>query len=204
MKPCGHHSKGDAMTEKEMQNALHTYYSAAQLVVPHLSLDYEIDFAVLSKSNYMYDIEIKRSRHDWVADFRKEKWAKHSDIGLQMTQAEHWKRIRRFYFAVLKGMEKDIPPCVPEWTGILVVSEVEHYGYGKVNEFRKAQPRPCSKLDIDDIAYIGRILHFRYWHARKWPQSLQENETPFERPEFCSKGHELKVIEEDMEAVPCN
>lgn len=191
---------GLVMTEKDMQNALTRYWSSAELAVPNIDMACEIDLAILSRAGYLYDIEIKRSRGDWVADFRKFKWEKQDCPGEAMSQQEHWSRIRRFYFAVTEGMEKDIPPCVPDWTGILVVKGDD--AWAKIEEFRPAANRKCRKLDIKEVAHMGKVLHYRYWASRRtWP-AIEDVTDKMRKPEYIAAKYEsIDPTDEDQPAT---
>lgn len=161
-----------------MQQALVRYFDSAFMAVPNVDFSHEIDLAVVTRSNYLYDVEIKCSHGDWDRDYKKRKWENVFDNHF------HWERIRKFYWAVLPGMEQRIPDWVPEYTGILIVNSDQ---WGTVKEFRKATVMKARKLTHEEISDLGRVLYFRYWSLRKtWPaiSDLDDGSTYMQKPEF--------------------
>lgn len=186
-----------------MQEALVRHFRSARLAVPNADFDYEIDLAVVTSSNLLYDVEIKCSLGDWNADLKKKKWRDGCfpvETGEHMGFVAHWERISRFYYAIRSGMEKQIPRWVQDWIGIIVISpDSERFWTAKECRPAKRSPK-ARKLTEEEVADLGRKLHFRYWASRgTWPgiKDLDEKSTYMHKPEFMVRDVEKDEHQED-------
>lgn len=102
----------------EMEVALANYFNFRQnLIVPNVSWGlylnnstlHECDLLVLTKSNYLWEVEIKVSKSDLIADKKKT----HGHIN---------KNIKRLYFAIPEYL-KDSIEHIPKRAGIITVSK---------------------------------------------------------------------------------
>jgi len=112
----------------------------------------EMDIAVVTPSNYLWEFEIKLSVSDWKADIKKSKW-KDPD--------REW--IKRFYYVVPSGMEHKCPEFVETGTGIITV-EVGKYYTVKVVRFavdKRVDPIPDWML-----VKLLRKQYWRFWHDK--------------------------------------
>ena len=118
-------------------------------------VSHECDILLVTKNNYLREIEIKISISDFKADFNK----KHNHEG----------NIRQFYYAVPYYILDDIKAFVPEHAGILVAKYNEERSekwqierYKKPIDNKKAKP-----IDEQMLNKIFRIGYLKYWFYRK-------------------------------------
>ncbi len=101
------------MTTLEMEIALMEYLrTLPNIIVPNMNVgtlvDHECDLLSVSMAGYGTEIEIKRSKPDFLADFNKT----HGHFSLM---------IKRFYYAVPEDMETFALEHIPERAGLIVV-----------------------------------------------------------------------------------
>ncbi len=143
----------DKITTPEMEIALSLYFNRrTNLIVPNISwgfFNHECDLTVLTPAGYAWEIEIKISRQDLIAD--KKKRHNHKDH-----------RIKYLYFAIPDYLEKDIEH-IPERAGIMLVYHTEFYGL-RCRQLRppKAIPNPYKFTDKDRYR-IARLGALRIW-----------------------------------------
>lgn len=101
------------MTTLDLELAIMRFFDyRMNIIVPNLSwgmLKYEADIVVLSWSNYASEIEIKISKADFKADFKKQHYH----------NSEYFKY---FYYAVPAEMQDFALENLPEGAGLIVVS----------------------------------------------------------------------------------
>jgi hypothetical protein len=159
--------KIDKLKTDEMEVALARYFNPRQkLVVPRIAwgfsnISHECDLIVLTKSGYLYEVEIKISKQDLIKDIKK-------------NHHHNSEYIKFLYFAIpdyLKdGMDK-----IPERAGILVVSRnTEHqrsdsklsYGFNVVI-MRKPQLQSKHKLTDEERYQIARLGALKIWGLKE-------------------------------------
>jgi len=132
-------------TCKEIEIVVTKYFNPrVNIIVPNvwwgLGLNHECDLFVLTKPGYGYEIEIKVSKSDLLADLQKRGGHK-SDM------------LRRLYFAIPEKLVSSIP-SIPERAGVLIVNKNGH-----VTKFREAKLNPAAKLLTDKqrlkLAHLG-------------------------------------------------
>jgi len=141
----------------EMELAVSAYFNPRQnLSIPNVSWGFNIhecDLLILTKTRYLYEIEIKVSRSDLIKD--KEKRHNHQN-----------NKIKRFYFAIPEEMEKDIEH-IPERAGILIVYKAKN---GRIccKKLRESKINTLSTPVNDDDAYkLARLGALRIWALKK-------------------------------------
>lgn len=124
------------------------YYS-----IPNVSYgffkDREVDLLVVSKANYLTEIEIKISLSDLKKDSEKFKF-----------QKERSNLIKDFYYAMpekLWDKIKDNPP-IPEYAGVIVVTNKSAKLIRKSQSYNKAK-----KITDLQLMKLYRLSSFRYW-----------------------------------------
>lgn len=145
------------------------YFSSAKYLVSNIyafDKDYgETDLLIVRSGNeYIYDIEIKISRADFRADFKKE--AKHSILKtgeyLRKTKYRRKKITKltkttnipnRFYYAVPEGLITKEE--VPSYAGLIYIGE-----NGEVKKIKEAKLLHKKRLDVEKL--LCRKLYF-YW-----------------------------------------
>lgn len=108
------------------------------------------DLAILSRSGYVTEIEIKISLSDWNADRDKDKFK---------TARPH---VRRFFYAVPKALAEKIPDWVPPEAGILVITGYE-VGYPRCRELRPAKALKAEKLPKERADAMIEACYYRFW-----------------------------------------
>ena len=126
-------------------------------VIPNVSwswLYWEADLIGISKAFYMSEYEIKITKQDFEADFKKRK---HNTLKRENVRNA---RIPNYfnYVAPLKA----IPLCIPDYAGLLIV-EADKYGL-KISDVKKAPLLHKSKLGTEGVQAMFRSLMFKYWN----------------------------------------
>lgn len=169
------------MTAKDIIVALESNYQTADFTVPNIYFfghPYsETDFLVVQKSGYIYDIEIKISRSDFRADFKKED--KHSILSTGAYISKHNsfyfkddKRIRvakgqpipksrpnRFYYAVPEGLIKKSE--VPKYAGLLYIKPS-----GSVVKVKEAPLLTKEKTAFHEV--LARKFYYSYLELKQF------------------------------------
>jgi len=168
------------MTAKDITKALTAYYSHARYVVPNIYFfghGYcETDLLVVTDNNgWVYDVEVKISRADFKADFKKTQ--KHQILSTATRTATYDTKVlggedgqqvlfapagtpiacndrpNRFYFAV---PDKLIGPDeVPEYAGLLYVTE-----HGSVTKVKEAKVLHKKVIEVE--AKLCRKFYYAY------------------------------------------
>jgi hypothetical protein len=138
---------------QHIEYAVANYFSwRVNLIVPRVSWGlwiHECDLLIVTKSGYCYEVEIKTSRSDLIADLNKKHGHKSN-------------RIRRLYFAIPEKLRKDIE-FIPERAGILIVNTL-----GRCKKEREAQIEPSTRKLTDEERYqVARLGTMRIWSLIK-------------------------------------
>ncbi|WP_338964128.1 MmcB family DNA repair protein [Fusobacterium nucleatum] len=162
------------MTTPEMEKLIYWYFEKSSLViVPKVSgnnwwfdsetmiwkniVNHECDILIVSKNQYLTEVEIKISLSDLKADFKKEH--QHKD-----------ENIKNFYYAFPEEMKEKAIELIPEGAGILIAVK-KHlnsgYEYRDIECYRKPKINKKTK-PINDIVLsrIYRLGYLRYWNYR--------------------------------------
>jgi hypothetical protein len=160
------------LTCLDVECAVADYFSPrTNLIVPNVSwgfLFYEVDLLVVTPAGYCYEVEIKVSRSDLIADEKK-------------THGHNSKKMRRLYFAIPDYLQSCVE-FVPERAGVLVVSE-KTPGLNRCRCVRDPQNN-CSAPKIDaveryQVARLGAMRIFTLKNALrayKLDQMRKKNE----------------------------
>lgn len=149
----------------EMEIAISKYFNTRQnIIVPNLSygfLDHEADLFIIKKNGYGVEVEIKRSRTDFLKDFKKEHRHLDSD-----------NRIREYYYAFPETIIDSCINKVPEEWGILKVMKVLDYDKNEsvvlCRLIRTAKPlKNARKLTTDEQLKIARLGVLRVWKLKE-------------------------------------
>lgn len=155
------------------------------IIIPNLSwglLNHEADLAIINKSGYLTEIEIKRSIEDLRADFKKDIF--HND-----------EKVYRFYYCLPKSIrEKALELFQAEWKKIGLLYNHESEFENRVTQFYPAviwydergylsyEPKKLSnrsgarKLFLEERLTVARLASCRYWDMRK-KQIVGEQQT---------------------------
>lgn len=125
------------------------------LVVPNvywgMGLNHECDLLAMSPSGYLYEIEIKVSKHDIKRDLEKR-------------HGHYDSRIKGLWFAGPEDLHDDLMELVPDRAGVVVVRPT------------KSGPKICRKpklnmrapaMSMKDMYRLARLGTIRYWSRRE-------------------------------------
>ena len=142
------------MRTGQVIDALFRYFNARrgytyQLVNSYM-FRWESDFWCLSDSGFVYEIEVKVSREDFKADFKKHR--KHQILA-DKTDRYNDRRPNRFIYACPEGMIK--PKELPPYAGLVYVPED-----------RRSKPKIIvkpPKIHSQRNDFTKRLLKKYYW-----------------------------------------
>ena len=150
-----------------------------EIVAPNIYLDWnfnEMDIMGLRRSGYIDEVEIKLSKSDFGADFKKKVMVM-GDEKFSSRGGDYHK-----YSEILKhdALQKGLPPCnyfsflmpksladkceIPHYTGLYVYHDTE-CGRGRIVEIKKAPLLHKRKIDDVKKYEVGRKMAYRYWKA---------------------------------------
>jgi len=125
------------------------------LIVPNVSWGLEIhecDLLVVTKSRYLWEVEIKVSKADLVKDKLKTHCHKNS-------------KLKRLYFAIPEFLESEIEH-IPERAGIIIVNEL-----GKCRTLRYPKENGTYKISEADYLKIAHLGCMRMWGLKRGLQA---------------------------------
>jgi hypothetical protein len=143
----------DKVTSLDMELAVAKYFNTrVNLIVPNISWGlciHEVDMLVVTPSNWCYEVEIKVSKSDLVADSRK-------------PHGHKSKLIKLLYFAIPKAMDNCVD-LIPDRAGVLSVDKS-----GSVWCLRKPeQNKEALKLTDAQRLAVARLGAMRIWTLKK-------------------------------------
>lgn len=136
------------------------------LIVPNISnqmgiVAFETDMLVLTKSNYAYGFEIKISKSDLKADFKKPQHTRFNEQKNGKTGLERfYGKFKHFNYAVPEYLKKDALELIPDFCGLWVY---EKQGYPVLPKFYCArEPKKLfdykwSEKQRYEIARLGTM-----------------------------------------------
>lgn len=152
-------------------------------IYPNIYLGtWEADLLEVTKAGYLYEYEVKISRHDFRNDSRKAKYFRGTatPVGRKYDNLLAGKRVNYFSYIVPEGLVD--PEEVPEWAGLIYARGYTKricIGFdkdgGSIFEDRPAislstvkQPRKLrtEKITEREIEEIQKKLYFRYHKIR--------------------------------------
>lgn len=159
------------ITTAEIEVAIAKYFGIRQhIIVPNVSwgfFNHECDLFLIRKSGYGFEIEIKRSKSDMQADFKK----KHG-------HKDRKNRIVQLYYAFPLELLSKVEELVPPECGIITI---ENYSYdGKeykqyVRMYRNAKRiKNCRKLTEKEQLKIARLGTLRIWRLKEKLNQLKQ------------------------------
>lgn len=147
-----------------MEVAIAKYFGIrTHIVVPNVSwgfFNHECDLFLIRKSGYGFEVEIKRSKADMMADFKK----KHN-------HGDRKNRIVQLYYAFPKELLPKVEDLVPEECGIITVEYhsydgKEYKGYARMHRDAKRR-KGAKQLTKDEQLKIARLGTLRIWTLKE-------------------------------------
>ncbi|MGN1155682.1 MAG: hypothetical protein ACI4TK_05860 [Agathobacter sp.] len=151
------------LTVHDIEYALCSYYDIRKhIIVPNVSWgffrEHEADLVVITKANYLTEIEIKRSWRDFLKDFRKDSF--HAD-----------NRIKSFYYCVPECM---VEPCKEYlYSDSALERRLGKIGLisfdeqGRICFERNGEKDIALKLTTTEVMEIARLGVLRFWDTRR-------------------------------------
>lgn len=135
-----------AHTEKSILKILNRdFLSQPKYLINNLYVfSWESDYLALTKSGYWYEIEVKISRSDFKADFKKDR--KHKTL----MRDNDRKCPNYFYYAVPENLIS--VDEIPEYAGLIYIDD---HGYSKTIKGAPLLHKDKLKLDLQDKFYYN-------------------------------------------------
>ena len=144
-----------------MEVAIAKYFGyRTHIVVPNISwgfFNHECDLFFVRKSGYGFEVEIKRSKSDMLADFKK----KHG-------HKDRKNRIVQLYYAFPEELLPKVKDLVPEECGIITVqwSEWNNRAYASMHRDAKRK-KGAKRLTEKEQLQIARLGTLRIWTLKE-------------------------------------
>jgi len=164
--------KERGITTIEMEDAIARLFGVrTHIIVPNLSWGlpgmHECDLFILKTSGYAAEVEIKRSKADLMADFKKKH--DHSDI-----------RIKEFYYALPEKLLETCTELIPEHAGIISCYKsqwsTQNQIYATIKRKAKIQ-KGARKLTAEEQLKVATLGTMRVWNLKKKLIKLQNGTT---------------------------
>jgi len=144
-----------------MEVAIAKYFGIRQhIIVPNISWGFfrhECDLFLIRKSGYGFEVEIKRSKSDMLADFKK----KHG-------HKDRMNRIVQLYYAFPEELLPKVKDLVPEDCGIITVAHNEWNNRAYASMHRDAKRKKGAKrLTEKEQLQIARLGTLRIWTLKQ-------------------------------------
>lgn len=166
--------KPKPITTIEMELAISRYFGYRQnIIVPNISwgfMNHEADIFIVKKSGYATEVEIKRSKADLLADFKKG----HNHV-------DRLNRIQELYYALPKNIYEKCKDLIPKNAGILTCERDDNtWTKEKIHVRTVREPvkvRGARKLTDKEKLKIATLGTMRIWTLKEKIIKLQ-NEKP--------------------------
>jgi len=152
------------ITTSEMEVSIAKYFNIRQhIIVPNLSWGltgmHECDLFIVRKSGYAIEVEIKRTKADLLADFKKY----HNHI-------DRYNRIVQLYYAIPEELLGSCESLIPEPAGIIVCKKYEYLGKYKIyaSIHREAKRRSdARRLTTEEQLKVASLGTMRIWSLKE-------------------------------------
>lgn len=165
--------KATTITTIEMEVGISNYFGYRQnIIVPNISwgfMNHEADLFILKKSGYATEVEIKQTKSDLLADFKK-----------PHNHKDKLNRIQELYYAIPKSIYETCKDLIPKNAGILVCEKWFNDWTNKwcFNVQTKREPvknRSARKLTDKERLKIAHLGTMRIWSLKK--KIIKQNDT---------------------------
>jgi len=128
------------------------------ILVPNVVYPWECDFVGVTKAGYAHEFEIKISRSDFKADFKKDK---HAFITGEREYT--WKISRPAYLWFVVPFEMVTLDEVPEYAGLIYVSANGKF----LKEMRRPKKIHNEKVSDKYRMKLLQSMMYRFWQVRR-------------------------------------
>jgi hypothetical protein len=168
-------AKPKIITTIEMEVAIAKYFGVRiHIIVPNISWGlqemHECDLFFIERNGYAFEVEIKRSKSDLIADFKK---------GHNHRDKQH--RLQELYYAIPENLYESCKDIIPQNAGILVCDKwIDDDGREIVSVYsrRPAKKRiNARKLTIQEQLKVAKLGTMRIWSLKEKIIKLQNDRT---------------------------
>jgi len=144
----------------EIEVAIAKFFGIRQnIIVPNISWGllgmHECDIFLIKKSGYCMEVEIKISKSDLLADFKKEH--QHKD-----------NRIKEFYYAIPIKLLESCESLIPEHIGIIVCERIKNRKHIHTKIHRKTTTnKKARKLTDKEMLKVAKLGCMRIWSLKE-------------------------------------
>lgn len=161
----------DRPTSLDIEIALANYFNPRHnVIVPNvwwgMGLNHECDLMVMTKSGYIYEIEIKTSKADLIRDLKK-------------PHAHRSDKIRKLYFCVPVSLLDECGDLIPNHAGIIIFHE-EGEGPCYCHKRREAKTNRVPPLDAEAREKLYQLAAMRVWTLKRKLRDALQKENPNE------------------------
>lgn len=188
-------------TEKKAQLILENHFlskNTKQYEITNLYVfNWESDYLTITKSGYVYEVEIKISRADFFNDF-KHKEEKHILLESNVLHDLHPNDCPNyFYYAVPEGLITEEE--VPEYAGLIYLKS---WGVKIVKDAPKINQ---NKVDIENLKLIDKF----YWNMLTWKRRCEELSESAEtikrlKKEIKAYNKTIMYYDEQLSSLNCD
>ena len=178
----------DKWSERMIAHALarQVFQGKHLVVVPNCTwTGDELDLLVVTENLRIIDVEVKISRADFKADFKKDKWYHSLDYDdwqayrrgeLKRERREWPRKVWKHYYAVPKEIWKpELITGMPQRSGVILMERRGDKNRIYAHVERRAQPDVAAdKISAADAVDIARLASLRMWDAYAEIDSLRE------------------------------
>lgn len=153
--------KEKPITTIEMEEAISRLFGVrTNIIVPNLSWGlpgmHECDVFIVKKSGFAVEVEIKRTKADLLADFKKKH--DHSDV-----------RIREFFYALPSNLLESCTEFIPEHAGIISCErsrwQTRNSVYAHIKRDAKVR-KDARKLTQQEQFKVAKLGTMRIWSLK--------------------------------------
>ena len=147
----------------DMQRYFYTHtWQRYTLLAPNIYLQFhtEMDLCGIRKSGFIDEIEIKTTKADYYADFKKigmYKKLKHDNIQAGEMPCNY------FSFLLPEGLIE--LEEIPDYAGLYIYKQFDN-GQSSVREVKSAKRLHRRKISDKKLFEIGRKMSYKYWHMK--------------------------------------
>lgn len=160
-------TKPKLITTIEMEVGISKYFGVRQnIIVPNISwgfMNHEADMFVVKKSGYASEIEIKRTKADLIADFKKP----HRHI-------DSLNRIQELYYAFPESIYNTCKDIIPDGAGILTcdkwyndMSRIKKWVVTVRTKRKPTKNKSARKLTDKERLKIAHLGTMRIWSLKE-------------------------------------
>lgn len=143
------------------------------LIVPNISnqmglVAFETDMLVLTKSGYAHGFEIKTSKSDLKADFKKPQHVKFNEIRSGKKGLDRfYGKFKYFSYAVPEQLKECALEMIPDFCGLWVYKKTDHYQTTKFYKAREAEKLFDYKWPESQRYELARLGTMRIYALKK-------------------------------------